>query len=139
VILLDTSGLLSAMFPDQRHHKACAAALLAAAPPLIVSPFVVAEVDYLTTKYAGVEAEIEFLNDVAAGSYAVAPFEGSDVANAVRVIERYRDLDVGLADASIVVLADRYGSSDVLTLDERHFRTMRTKTGAPFRLLPSDA
>lgn len=127
------------MFADQRHHKACAAALLAAGPPLIVSPFVLAEVDYLTTKYAGVEAEIEFLNDVAAGSYAVAAFEGSDVANVVRVIERYRDLDVSLADASIVVLADRYGSSDVLTLDERHFRTMRTNTGAPFRLLPSDA
>lgn len=36
-----------------------------------------------------------------------------------------RTVDVGLADASLVVLAERYGVAEVLTLDERHFRAMR--------------
>ena len=139
MILLDTSGLLSALFPDQRHHEACANALLAAEAPLIVSPFVLAEIDYLITKYAGVREEIDFLGDVAAGAYAIAPFEKSDVERAARVVERYRDLDVGLTDASIVALAERYGTVDVLTLDERHFRSLRTGNGQPFRLLPADA
>jgi predicted nucleic acid-binding protein len=138
VILLDTSGLLSALFPDQRHHRACATALLTAEPPLVVSPFVLAELDYLITKYANVQAEIDFLGDVAAGAYAVAPIGPSDIARAVEVIEGYRDLDIGLADASIVVLAERYETSDVLTLDERHFRSLRTENGQSFRLLPAD-
>lgn len=139
MILLDTSGLLSALFPDQRRHKACASALHVAKPPLIMSPFILAEIDYLITKYSGVQTEIDFLKDVAAGAYLMASFRGSDVARAVRVVDRYRDLNIGLADASIVVLAEQYETSDVLTLDERHFRSLRTENGQPFRLLPADA
>ena len=139
MILLDTSGVLSALFPDQRHHEACAATLRAADPPLVMSPFVLAELDYLITKYAGVTIEAEFLEDVVSGAYDLAPFGASDVERAVAVIGDYRDLDVGLADASIVVLAERYGANDVLTLDERHFRPLRTKSGGAFRLLPADA
>jgi predicted nucleic acid-binding protein len=37
-----------------------------------------------------------------------------------------------------VVLANRYGIRDVLTLDERHFRALRGPNGRPFRLLPAD-
>jgi predicted nucleic acid-binding protein len=43
-----------------------------------------------------------------------------------------------LTDASVVVLADRYGAKDILTLDERHFRVVRTRDRRPFRLLPAD-
>lgn len=46
---------------------------------------------------------------------------------------------MGLADASLVVLAHRYGTDRLLTLDERHFRVLRTREGQPFRLLPADA
>jgi len=53
-------------------------------------------------------------------------------------VRRYRDLDVGPTDASIVVLVERHGTVDVLTLDERHFRSLRTENWQAFRLLPSD-
>ena len=46
---------------------------------------------------------------------------------------------LGLADASIAVLAERYACSDVLTLDQRHFRVVQGPDGRPFRLLPADA
>lgn len=36
------------------------------------------------------------------------------------------------------VLADRVGTNDLLTLDERHFRAVGTGDGGAFRLLPSD-
>jgi uncharacterized protein len=45
---------------------------------------------------------------------------------------------VGLADASIVILAHRYETRDVLTLDQRHFRTLRGPAARPFRILPAD-
>lgn len=48
------------------------------------------------------------------------------------------DLGISLADASIVTLAARHATRDVLTLDERHFRVLTIK-GKPFRLLPADA
>jgi predicted nucleic acid-binding protein len=48
-------------------------------------------------------------------------------------------LHLGLADASIVVLALRYGCYDILTFDERHFRVILGPGGRPFRILPRDA
>jgi len=55
------------------------------------------------------------------------------------MIERYISFgDVGLADASNVVLATRYGTRDILTLDGRHFRAIYGPKGRPFRLLPAD-
>lgn len=54
------------------------------------------------------------------------------------MIEEYAELDVGLADASLVVLSQRYGTLDLLSLDQRHFRTLRGSAGRPFRLLPAD-
>jgi predicted nucleic acid-binding protein len=43
-------------------------------------------------------------------------------------------------DASLVAIAARLGTTDIATLDERHFRTLRPLTGEPaFRLLPADA
>ena len=72
-------------------------------------------------------------------SYRLESFDAGDVATAHEVIEAFADLAVGLADASIVVLSRRYETLDVLTLDERHFRTLRGTTGRPFRILPADA
>lgn len=138
MIVLDTSGLISAMFPDQRRHDECRAALEEAAPPLILSPFVLAEVDYLVAKHAGVAIELAMLAEVATGAYTLAEFGASDVDQSMQIIDQYRDLGIGLADASIVVLADKAGTNDLLTLDERHFRTIATVDGATFRLFPSD-
>ncbi len=47
-------------------------------------------------------------------------------------------LNLGLTDASIVVLAERHAMRDLLTLHERHFRAVRTSKGKRSRLLPSD-
>ena len=138
MILLDTSGLLAALAPDQAQHQACADVLRETDGPLVLSPFVLAELDYLLTKLAGVSAELELLAEVARGAYELAPFNADDVELASRVIERHRDLVVGLADASIVVLSERLHTRDILTLDQRHFRALRGARGRPFRLLPAD-
>lgn len=138
MILLDTSGLLAAIDGSQRHHAACAAALAEAVPPRLLSPFVLAELDDLLATQVGTPAQLDLLDEVARGVYRLEPFGQADVATAREVVARYADLDVGLADASIVVLAARYDSREVLTLDERHFRAMRTLDRKRFRLLPAD-
>lgn len=138
MILLDTSGLLAALFDDQRHHEECAEVLRNAEGPLILSPFVLAETDYLIQKYAGVKAEIMFLEDVERGAYELVNFMADDLRNMRIMVSRYKDLKIGIADASLIVLADRYGCRDVLTLDIRHFRATRPTTKKSFRILPAD-
>jgi uncharacterized protein len=138
VILLDTSGLLAAIDASQRQHSAARHALEAASPPWVLSPFVLAELDYLLATRVGQAAERSLLDEVARGVYRLEAFASEDVEAAERVIGRHADLDLGLADASLVVLANRYGVRDLLTLDERHFRAVRGPGGRPFRLLPAD-
>ncbi|HVR29179.1 MAG TPA: PIN domain-containing protein [Thermoanaerobaculia bacterium] len=139
MLLVDTSGLLAALYPDQRAHEACARVLREAPGPFVLSPFVLAELDYLVWKVAGVEAELELLSEVARGAYDLAPFAAADVEEARAVVDRFRDLCIGLADASLVVLARRLEVRDLLTLDERHFRVLSGCDDLPFRILPADS
>jgi predicted nucleic acid-binding protein len=139
LILVDTSGILAALFSDQNRHDECAAALLNATPPLIISPFVLAETDYLIQKFGGVDAETLFLAEVGRGAYELATFDEDEVEAARHIITKYRPLGIGLADASIAVLAVRYDTLDVLTLDERHFRAIRPAPRKSFRILPADS
>ena len=138
MILLDTSGIISALFPDQNRHAECARAIREARPPRIITPFVLAEVDYLIQKFAGVPTELEFLREVADRAYELVAFNDSDIRRCMRVIEDYKDLAIGLADASIVVWAERFDITDVVTLDERHFRAIRIGRKRRLRLLPAD-
>jgi predicted nucleic acid-binding protein len=63
-------------------------------------------------------------------------FDISDLRRAAEVVRRYRDQEIGLIDASLAVLARRYQTDRVLTLDHRHFGVVRTLENAPFELLP---
>ena len=139
MILLDTSGLLAAIDGSQHDHAAAADVIRTSDGPLLLSPFVLAELDYLLVTRISVVAELAFLDQVASGAYRLEPMDPSDVSRAVEVIAQYRDLELGLADASIVVLAERHGTVDVLTLDQRHFRAVDGPRGKPFRILPADA
>lgn len=138
MIVLDTSGLLAALDRRQRHHERAAKSLVEAGIPRLLSPFVLAELDYLLARRSGRPGQVALLEEVARGTYKLEPFLADDVAEARAVMDRYADLEVGLADASIVVLANRYRTERLLTLDERHFRTMRGPGGKAFRLLPAD-
>jgi hypothetical protein len=74
---------------------------------------------------------------LSSGAWLLADFGERDLRAAVVVIQRYRDQDVGLADASLVVLAHRYRTRTILTLDHRHFTVLRPVGGGRFTLLPS--
>jgi len=100
---------------------------------------VLAELDYLVAVRVGHEAQMALVGEVMRGAYQLEPFSSEDVAHAKRIMDRYADLPIGLADASVVVLANRHRTLDLLCTDERHFRALRGPGGKPFRLLPYDA
>ena len=139
MIIADASGLLAAFGHDTRGYKEARAAYEDDPGPVILSPFVLAELDYMLMTRAGVDVEIKFLGEVGEGVFKLDEFNQQDVAKAAEVVTQYRDLKIGLADASIVVLAAKYKTARVLTLDQRHFRAMKTLQGKPFTILPADA
>lgn len=139
MILLDTSGLLTWLDDRQRRHRSVVEAMEEVTGPYLLSPFVLAELDYLLGTRVGPSAQQALLAEVERGAYRLTEFPAGDVGTALRVVEKYGDLEIGLADASLVVLADRYKCDTILTLDERHFRVVLQLNGRPFRLLPADA
>jgi len=96
---------------------------------LIVPAPVAAEVDYLLDKRFGREARRGFLRDVSAGRFSVECLDILEYQLVQRLDDIYADLNVGLADLSVVVLAH---------FDQRHFRTLRPVGGGAFTLHPID-
>ena len=137
-LLVDTSGLLVYLDAAAQDHAACTA-VVDAEDDLVLSPFVLAEADYLISKKMGRNAAAQLLADVAEGAYQLAPFDHHDVQAAAAVLQRFDDLGVGLTDASLVVLADRHQAGRVLTFDHRHFRDLRWGRRRSFTILPTDS
>lgn len=139
MIIADTSGLLAAFGRDTTRHRETLAAYERDPGPVVLSPFVLAELDYLLLTRAGVKAELDLLADGADGVFELAAFSRADVGRAAEVASGYASLGLGIADASIVVLAARYQTTRLLTLDERHFRAVRPLHADAFTLLPADS
>ncbi len=138
MILVDTSAVLQLASSTGQRHEDVLRVVEKLDGPFLLSPFVLAELDSMLGERHGQRAQLALLGEVIDGAYELARFEREDVAAARDVVERYGDLRVGLADASLVVLAERHGTADVLTFDQRHFRAMSGPGGRPFRILPDD-
>ena len=104
---------------------------------IILPAFVAAEAGYLIARRLGADAERAFLEDLASGVYRIEALHAQEFDMVLEVDRETPGL--GLADLSIVVLADRYGTDRLLTFDQRDFRRVRRRRGGPFRLLPADA
>jgi uncharacterized protein len=136
VLVCDTSGLMAHFNARDPDHDRVRAAVEAARGPFLVSPFVLAELDCLIGMRQGVEAEVTVLTEVARGAWNLASFTSDDFRQAIDVLDRYRDQDIGLTDASLVVLAKRAATRTLLTLDHRHFDGVRPLQGGHFALVP---
>ena len=140
MIIVDTSGILASIDSNAAEHDKCAHVIRESDDSLLVSHMVVAEVDYLLTSRFGVAAANRFLSDVVTGAYQLAPSDEGDLAEAINVNTRYGDQVLGVTDCLNVVLAARYATVRILTLDERHFRVVKPLSHGPaFELLPFDA
>lgn len=136
MIVADTSGLLALFNPREPKHQDVSRAVAREPDPLVVSPYVVAELDYLVATRHGVDAELAVLAELAGGAYHLAQLAIEDMRAMAELIDLYRDQDIGVADASLVVLASRYRTRSILTLDHRHFTVVRPLDGGRFRLVP---
>lgn len=136
MIIADTSGLLALFNAAEPDHAKVTEVVTSERDQLVVSPFVLAELDYLVGTRIGVTAETAMLRELAGGAYHLATIDLDQLATAADVVNRYHDQRIGLTDASLVVLAERFRTHRLLTLDRRHFTVVQPLSGGTFELLP---
>lgn len=136
ITLVDSGPVVAAADPaDPRCHEV-RQHLVAAPGPLVVPAPVTVEVDHLLGVRVGHRARRRFMADLAAERFLVGCLTPSEHAAALAVDERYADLSLGLADASLVVLARRFDTRRLLTFDHRDLRAVTPLQGGTFELLP---
>jgi predicted nucleic acid-binding protein len=133
--IVDTSALLAFFDASEPDHEAVSE-VLGAADTLVVSPYVVAELDYLVVTRHGVDDELAVLDELTGGAWDLPAFDQEGLRRSREVISRYRDQEIGVADASMVVLAERYRTRTIASLDHRHFDVLRSLDGGYFEVLP---
>ena len=136
MIIADTGALISHLDVLEPEHERVTAIIDAERDPIVISPFVLAELDYLIGKRLGTRAARTALDELSGGAYEIATFGVEDVRRTLRVLDRHPERRLGLTDASLVVLADRYAATTILTVDRRDFAGLARGDGTPLTILP---
>ena len=135
-MIVDTSALLAYFDTGEPDHDAVSHVIDGSEELLVVSPYVVAELDYLVATRVGVDAELAVLRELSSGAWELAGFGAPELEMAASLIKKYGDQRIGVADASNVVLADRHHTRTIATLDRRHFTVLRPIRGRRFAVVP---
>ncbi len=113
--IVDTGPLVAFFDRSERHHGWVVARIEEIEPPLLVCEPVLTETMYLLARYP--RAAGALLGLLANGALRIA-FRIEDNAEALRrLLQKYRDTPMSLADACIVRMAEIHDRHDVLTLD----------------------
>jgi predicted nucleic acid-binding protein len=140
LVVADTSAIIAAYDRAAADHER--AQELLAVSVTVVSPLVLDEVDHLLLARFGKERRVadlvlnDLLESIDDDRMVLASLDRHDLRAAQDVIRRYAGLRLDLADATSVVLAHRYLTNEVLTLDVKDFRAVTPLTPgmAAFRL-----
>lgn len=135
-MIVDTCALLAYFDSNEPGHRSVVSVIEEAAEPLVISPYVIAELDYLLLTRHGTHAEQVVLDELSGGAWDLADFGPDRLRAATSIVRAYRDVPIGVTDASLVVLAVEYRTDRVVTLDRRHFSILRLPGGGPIRILP---
>ncbi len=136
--LIADSGAIYALYDSRDRYHAAVVAMLDESETIIVPMAVLAEIDYLLRVRLGNRALLRFLEGIQSGGYLLEPLTATDLIRCVSLIQTYADLNLGLADASVIATAERLDVARILTVDERHFRAIRSSKGSSFKLFPAD-
>ena len=132
-VLLDTGVVVALLDHGEKSHRVCAETVRKLDAPMVTCEAVVAESCYLLRNLDGAPEAV--IQNVVAGIFQI-PFQLSREAAAIeRILRKYRDRKIDLADACLIRLADEFDTADILTLD-RDFAIYRWGKNKPFRMLP---
>jgi predicted nucleic acid-binding protein len=133
-VLLDTGPLVAHLDPRDQWHVRCAAAWPELVERCLTTEAVVAEACHLVLRGGG--PAVLSLQFLLAAAIPIVGLETAGQRHAALLMERYADLPMDYADASLVALADALAAELVFTTDRRGFRTYRGARGSKFQVIP---
>ena len=138
MLIVDTGVIFAVADRDDRDHAACDE-LLAAYPAsdLLVPTPVIVEASWLIESRLGPAAEAAFLRSLNDRELSRVDLEDADWVRVVELVQRYADLGLGVVDASVVAVAERFNATSLATLNYRDFRVVRPRHAEAFELLPA--
>jgi uncharacterized protein len=131
-VLLDTSCIVALLDVAEPRHEQCLAIVTSLPPPLITCEAVIAESCHLLRHFKGANQAI--LEDVRNGVYQLSHVLAARAAEVAKLLMKYADVPMDLADACLVDLATQMGTGRILTLDS-DFKIYRWGKNRPFELL----
>lgn len=136
MLIVDAGPLYAAAATRDRNHRRCLQLLSQATRPLLVPELVVTEVAHLLGDRIGSHAELAFGRAIADGELIVEPVLDTEWQRIAELMAKYLDLPLGIADASLIALAERHKAAEIATLDHRHLAVVRPRHIPSFTLLP---
>jgi hypothetical protein len=135
VILADTGFWLALANLRDRHHPAAKRALSAIDEPLVTTWPVMTETCHLLVARLGEASSRAFVDSAARGAFEIFELSQDHLPRIGELMLRYAKLPMDLADASLVILAERLGTGRILSTDQRDFGAYRWKNRKPFQNL----
>ncbi|MEH2288187.1 type II toxin-antitoxin system VapC family toxin [Nostoc sp.] len=136
MIIADTGFFVALGNQNDQYHQLSLQVLNALNEPLVTTYPVITETWYLLlARGGGNNAQCSFLREVAQEAFEVFDLRSHHVVRIVELMEKYNDLPMDMADASLVVLAEHLGHGRILTADQRDFNTYRWNNSNLFKNL----
>ena len=137
-VVCDTGAVYALYDADDQHHEECKAVISSERGPFFLPATLIAEIDYLLTSRLGSDATLDFLESIQSDAFTLVGLMKEDLVRCRELVAKYRDLPLGLADASVVSTAERLGLQTLFTVDQRHFRAVQPRGFGHFVILPAD-
>ena len=136
MVIADTGFWLALANRRDVHHADAVRALVALRNErLVVTWPVLTETCNLLLSRIGPDAQRRFLASHAAGGFEIAGPETHPVERVVPLMDNYAELPMDLADATLVLLAERLGHGRILSTNRRDLGAYRWKERHPFENL----
>jgi predicted nucleic acid-binding protein len=132
MIIADTGFWVALANDRDKYHELAVDALSELDEPLVTTWPVLTETCHLLLKRRGIEAELGFIRSFQQGAFMVFDLREEHNSLLLRLMEKYADLPMDLADASLVILAEELHEGRILSTDRRDFQTYRWKNTSPF-------
>ena len=133
-LLLDTGALVSILDRSQKHHAACRRTFDKWKGTVVSTEAVLTESTHLLADvHDGAASCVEFF---LAGGAVLVPSTSASLKRVRVLLDKYADLPMDFADATLVALAEELDSNIVFTTDRTDFSVYRVKDRRPFRILP---
>src|SRR5687767_11584967 len=136
-LLLDCGPIVALLDRgDSKHRETTARSGQLTGQVITTGPIITEAMFYLQEIPGGPERLVHFLHALRVTIEDV--FDPASLTMASALMRKYADIPMDFADASLVIVGGRLGVGDILTLDERGFRTFRYGRSKSFHLLLQD-